>query len=176
MTLITRLSRLFRADMHAILDRIEEPELLLRQAVREMEEALAGEEQRLRLMQHELEQLQCRDAELAQALAEIGEELDVCFSAGEEALARVLIRRRLEHEQLRRNLHRQRGSLRDAIETLDGRLHGQRGQLESVRQQEALLSAGAGAGAEPDRRAVIPVRDADVEIAFLREKQSRSGS
>ena len=41
MALITRVSRLFQADLHAVLDRIEEPEVLLKQAVREMEEELA---------------------------------------------------------------------------------------------------------------------------------------
>jgi phage shock protein A len=44
MALITRLSRLFQADMHAVLDKIEEPELLLRQAIREMEEFIATDE------------------------------------------------------------------------------------------------------------------------------------
>lgn len=176
MTLVTRLSRLFRADMHAILDRIEEPDLLLRQALRDMEEALAGEEQRLRLMRHELEQLQCRDREQAQLLAEIGEELDVCFTAGDEALARVLIRRRLEHEYLQKQLNRQRGSLGDAIEALYATLAEQREQLLSVRRKEALLSGGTGEGGDSDRTAPIPVRDADVEIALLREKQLRSAS
>ena len=46
MALITRVSRLFQADFHAVLDRIEDPEALLRQAVREMEEELAHDEQR----------------------------------------------------------------------------------------------------------------------------------
>ena len=40
MALVTRLSRLFQADFHAVLDRIEEPDLQLRQAVREMQFAL----------------------------------------------------------------------------------------------------------------------------------------
>ena len=34
MPLINRVSRLFRADLHAVLDRIEEPDVLLRQAAR----------------------------------------------------------------------------------------------------------------------------------------------
>ena len=50
MVLISRISRLFRADLHAVLDRIEEPEALLRQAIREMEELLAQDEQRSRLV------------------------------------------------------------------------------------------------------------------------------
>ena len=40
MALITRISRLFQADFHAVLDRIEEPEQLLKQAIREMEDSL----------------------------------------------------------------------------------------------------------------------------------------
>ena len=46
MTLIARVSRLFRADLHAVLDRVEEPDLVLRQAVREMEEDLARDGRR----------------------------------------------------------------------------------------------------------------------------------
>ena len=42
MALINRVTRLFKADIHAVLDQIEEPEQLLRQAVRDMEEELRG--------------------------------------------------------------------------------------------------------------------------------------
>ena len=41
MPLVDRVARLFRADLHAVMDRIEEPDVLLRQALREMEEELA---------------------------------------------------------------------------------------------------------------------------------------
>ncbi|OOZ38928.1 hypothetical protein BOW53_13550 [Solemya pervernicosa gill symbiont] len=57
MALINRVTRLFRADMHAVLDRIEEPEVLLRQSIREMEEALADDEQQLRQLIEEGEQI-----------------------------------------------------------------------------------------------------------------------
>jgi len=49
MALINRLSRLFRADFHAVLDQIEEPEALLKQAIRDMEDDLANTEQRIKL-------------------------------------------------------------------------------------------------------------------------------
>src|SRR5262247_3541760 len=55
MALINRMSRLFTADVHAVLDRIEEPDVLLKHAVREMEEELARGEQRARVLGHELE-------------------------------------------------------------------------------------------------------------------------
>jgi phage shock protein A len=57
MALVTRLSRLFQADFHAVLDRIEEPDLQLRQAVREMQFTLDQDQQRLKLLQHEAAQL-----------------------------------------------------------------------------------------------------------------------
>ena len=53
MALINRMSRLFTADVHAVLDRIEEPDVLLKHAVREMEEELARSEQRVRTLEHE---------------------------------------------------------------------------------------------------------------------------
>ena len=88
MALITRLSRLFRADMHAVLDRIEEPQQLLQQAIREMEEALLHEEQQLKLLQHEQGQLQRRLQGLEQSLEKSEEELDLCFESNKEELAR----------------------------------------------------------------------------------------
>ena len=99
MALITRLSRLMRADLHAVLDRVEEPEVLLRQALREMQEELARDQQRQRLLGRERDQLDARAAELEQALRRNDQELDVCFAADKEDLARTLIRRRLETER-----------------------------------------------------------------------------
>ena len=93
MALITRVARLFRADLHAVLDRIEEPDILLRQAVRDMEEQLAGDRQRLRLLNHEQEQIESRARELDPTLHDIEEQLQVCFDAGKDDLARALIRR-----------------------------------------------------------------------------------
>jgi phage shock protein A len=90
MALITRMSRLFRADVNAVLDQIEEPAILLRQAVREMEEELARDEQRARLLEHEQRQLDARLAALERARRDLDAQLDTCFDAGKDDLARAL--------------------------------------------------------------------------------------
>ena len=95
MALITRLSRLFEADFHAVLDRIEEPDLQLRQAVREMQLALDQNQQRLKLLQHEAEQLAKAAVELTASLEGYDEELDICLAANKDDLARDLLRRKL---------------------------------------------------------------------------------
>ena len=176
MALITRVTRLFQADLHAVLDRIEEPDVLLRQAVREMEDALARDEQRSKLLQHEHGQLISRQAEQNQLLGEIEEELDVCFAAGKDDLARTLIRRRLETQRLRKFLAGKAATLQTTLSGLQAQLEENRAQLDSMRQKAELLADDDSTG---DRdadwnRPQITVREEDVEVAFLREKQQRS--
>jgi phage shock protein A len=178
MTLITRVSRLFRADMHAVLDRLEEPEVLLRQAVREMKEDLVDDEQRIKRLNHEYVQLTARQDDLNQSLAEIEQELDVCFDSGKGDLARSLIRRKLEAQRFLRFLVRKRETQEETLSGLKARLKENRTHLESIRQKAELLAAENSVEPsrdnwdEPDR----PVRDEDVEVAFLREQQKRRSS
>ena len=175
MALITRVSRLFRADVNAVLDRIEEPAALLRQAVREMEEELARDEQRARLLEHEQQQLDARFADVERALHDLGDQLDTCFASGKDDLARAVIRRRLEAEQRRRILSGRRDALAEMRAGLCRRLDDNRRRLDAMRQRSELLADDETDRAE-DRRdgPDVTVRDEDVEVAFLREKQRRA--
>ena len=69
MALITRLTRLFRADAHAVLDRMEEPDVVLAQAVREMEEDVGRTSRQLKARDIELQRLRQRASELAASIA-----------------------------------------------------------------------------------------------------------
>ncbi len=178
MALITRISRLFRADMHAVLDRIEEPEVLLRQAVREMEEDITSDEQRIKFLNLEYGQLTGRQDDLGQSLAEIEQQLDVCFDSGKADLARTLIRRKLEAQRFLKFLARKRETLEKTLSGLKARLQENRTRLESMRQKAELLAAedsvepSGDHWGEPD----MQVCDEDVEVAFLREQQKRRSS
>lgn len=175
MALINRITRLFRADMHAVLDRIEEPDVLLRQAVREMEEEILQQEQRLRLLDSERQHLDKRETELKQSLAQLDDELNICFDAGKDELAHTLIRRKLETQGLHKLLLRKRESLAEEIDALQQQLQQHRQRFEAMRQKLELLVRDKSAlqdddyGSQPELR----VSDEDVEVAFLREKQQR---
>lgn len=178
MALITRLSRLFKADMHAVLDRIEEPQQLLRQAIREMEEALHQEQQQLKLQQHEQRQLQRRLEGVQQQLETSEEELDICFNSGKEELARGIIKRRLESERLGRVLAQQQEALGEQARQLTARIEQHRSEMEGMRQKAELLAAeqpdgDLGMGAD---EIGVSVTDDEVEVAFLREQQRRAQS
>jgi phage shock protein A len=175
MALITRMSRLFRADVNAVLDHIEEPAVLLRQAVREMEEELARDEQRARLLEHEQRQLDARLAELERARRDLDGQIDTCFDAGKDDLVRALIRRRLEAEQQQRVLDARRDALEATRAGLRRRLDDNRRRLDAMRQKAELLAGDEAERAEDRWSPADPVvRDEDVEVAFLREKQRRA--
>ena len=173
MALINRMSRLFTADVHAELDRIEEPDVLLKHAVREMEEELARGEQRVRALTHEHESLGERQAKTAACLAELGSQLDVCFESGNEGLARKIIKRRLETERFERNVAERRAALDKELAALRATVEEQREQLDVMRQKAELLATTA---ADDFVSGDFVVGEADVEVALLRERQKRQRS
>lgn len=178
MALITRVSRLFRADVNAVLDRIEEPASLLRQAVLDMEEALARDEERVRRLAEAQREQSLRVAEFERALDELAEPLELAFGSGREDLARALIRRRLESEQLRRVAVERQARLARTLAERNDRLAANRGRLAQLRQRaEAIVGEAAAERDEERGMALIPVvREEDVELAFLREKARRAAS
>ena len=122
MALITRVTRLFRSDLHAVLDNIEEPVALLKQAVREMEESIDADEQQLKLIQHEHTQVLSRQADLEHSFEQMEEELDICFESGKDDLARGLIKRKLESQRLAKVLDRKQNTLVNNLQNSVNRL------------------------------------------------------
>jgi phage shock protein A len=182
MALMTRMTRLFRADAHAVLDRLEEPATLLRQAVREMEAATEEDARQRRRIDRRHTRLLARQAELDDAVATATHELDVCFDAGNETLARGLVRRRLEAQRLRAALDRHLESVETELAALDARLEENRARLGAMRQKAELFAAEEApvddddAWLERDFGRTLRVGDDEVEVAFLQERQRRMPS
>jgi phage shock protein A len=176
MVLISRISRLLQADLHAVLDRLEEPDSLLRQAVRDMEDLLARDEERSRLLLQEQRQIHSRLDKVQTKLHEIGEELDICFQSNKEELAKKLIRRQLESQQFCNFLADKRNTLDASIGELKTRLKQNHARLDSMRQKAELFNAEDQGEYAEDNRSISDSRvaDEDVDVAFLRESQKRS--
>ena len=175
MALITRLSRLFQADLHAVLDRIEEPDTLLRQSIREIQEALDVDVQQIKRLQLEQGQLTARQTEVERSLKQIDEELDVCLASDKEVLARKLIKRKLEAERFGEFLSRKRRIMEENLDEITTRVEENRTRLDSLRQQAELL-AETESNTQSESYNFTPdfsVHEEDVEVAFLREKQRR---
>jgi phage shock protein A len=176
MALVTRLSRLFQADFHAVLDRIEEPDLQLRQAVREMQFALDQDQQRLKLLQHETTQVDKANADAAANLKNFDEELDICLAAKKDDLARDLIRRKLAVEKHLQALQQQSISIELQRQALDQQIDEQSQQLTSMKQKLELLVSADEHFVTGNFKHADTIRSEEVEIALLREKEQRAKS
>jgi phage shock protein A len=141
MSIFSRISDILTANLNALLDRAEDPEALLAQVIREMEQSLArarrsaavaiAAERRLRRE---------RDDYRLGADHWKGRARDA-LAAGREELARRALARKQEHDALARNLEEQHaeavqsGQLaRNALQALEARL------AEARRKQRALLA------------------------------------
>jgi phage shock protein A len=175
MALITRLSRLFHADFHAVLDCIEEPDIQLKQAVREMQFELHQEEQQLALMQHEITRLHQLESQFKEKVVSFDEELDICFTANKDELARDLIKRKLETMARLETANNQRSDLQNSAQALTIRIEEYRDQLEVTKQKLEILLENNPLGQIKTKPNTIngDIRKEDIEIAFLREKQRR---
>ncbi len=174
MALITRFSRLFSADLHALLDRLEEPEVLLKQAVRDMEEELARMRSDALGVRAELQRIAQQQTSLGSRLADFDAELDVCFAAGQDTLARGLVRRKLEAERLAGSLGKRHDALAERLAELEPMIADNDRHLTAMREKIAALAEHH----EPACSAVaggddISIGADEVEVAFLREQQRR---
>lgn len=182
MALIDRISRLFTADFHAVLDRIEEPEQLLRQAIREMEDELAAADARMRLCAHEQAALGHRRRELGEKLADLDEELDLCFASKKGDLARALVRKKLETQRLLKRLDAKQAAGDKDLAGQQQRIAENRSTLDGLRQKAEIFArqTASTADSEFDDSAwmtrELAVSDDEIEVAFLREQQARRAS
>lgn len=184
MALINRISRLFKADFHAVLDQIEEPEALLKQAIRDMEDELDAAEQRINLCSHDQEALSVRTCELEGAIGDIDAQLDLCFESRKDGLAKSLIKKKLEAERLLKRLNAKHAANDKYLGEQRIMFEENNATLEALRQKAELFAqrapARTDAGSDFDDIAwmarEMTVGDDEVEIAFLREKSVRSSS
>jgi phage shock protein A len=184
MALINRISRLFKADFHAVLDQIEEPEQLLKQAVRDMEDDLASTEQRISLCANDQGALSVRKSELQDAITEIVAQLDLCFESEKDELAKNLIRKKLEAERLLKRLNAKHDANTKYLDEQRTMFDENSATLESLRQKAELFAhrtpVHADGGSEFDDIAWMArdmtVGDDEVEIAYLHEKSIRSST
>jgi phage shock protein A len=178
MALLRRLSRLFKADFHAVLDRIEEPEALLKQAIREMEAALLQSETILKRLTLEQQQFAQKQGDLEQRLDELNEKLVLCFENTNDALAIPLVKQQLETQQLLKLIIRKQDNLAEQLTERHAQHKEQQAIYDSTQQKAAIyieenqVSDSDDNGMFGVSRTGSFVSDEEVELALMQQKQS----
>ena len=184
MALINRIARLFKADFHALMDQIEEPEALLKQAIRDMEDDLAATEQNIAQRSYDQDALAARQKDLRDAITTVDAELDLCFESKKDELARSQIRKKLEAERLLKRLTTTFDANRQFLDEQRAKVEENTSALESLRQKADIIAHRASVTSEASSDFAdvawmakdLHVSDDEIEIAYLREKSARGAS
>ncbi len=115
MGLLSRIIRICQADLHGVMDHIEDRDLLLKQHLREMQTAMAAKQARIDQLEETARTAQRQLTGYARQLKTVEEELDQAVARDKDAVARRLIRKRRSLQQCAANLDNQ---IRDLTATL----------------------------------------------------------
>ena len=181
MTLITRLERLFKADAHSILDWLEEPEAVLKQAIREMEAEIDKGEQMLVDLSRKEERLQSFVETVETQIAELEDQIDICFEEDNRELARTFIRKKLEAEKRLKTASRLVADVTANKDTQQHKIDEQKEQLKAIVEKMQLFVENPCQPISQEPMTTfesshLAVSNEEVEIAFLHEKRKRSGT
>lgn len=175
MTVLNRVARLFKADMHGLLDNIEEPELLLKQAVREMEAEQVLLKQQVDRMQKQRSNLLATLQRTEKELAQLEEGLALCLAEDNDDLARALLRKQLYLQRCTDDYQAQSASLDQQIKAGQEHIEKQAVALERIQQQAATLETLECRSDSCVKGDLGAISEADVEVALLKAKAQVRG-
>ena len=110
MGITTRLIRLFKADIHGVMDQLEDKGLLLKQSLRDMEDALAQKETRLGRVLADRNQTQQACEKNRLEINKFEQDLAMALKKDKDEIARMLIRKILPLNQMGGRLETPHGS------------------------------------------------------------------
>ena len=179
MTIMSRLLRLCKADVHGVMDQLEDKRLLLKQYLREMETELDAKTRRTAALDGNLEQVRNQVVRHSDETARIEEDLEQALVRGRDDIARMLIRRRRSIAAAVRQMEAQVAAMEKEKNRLDEVLAHQRLQYETLKSRtEVYWRHGPddvfdhAAAAFPAARPETDLSDEAVELELLRRKDA----
>jgi len=139
MGILKRVVTMLKADVHGVLDLLEDPADLCNQAIRDMEIEIEGERERNAQLKVRCQQLRQQREQTEQRVCELNGQIQACLDHTTREFARSLMRKRLEYQRRLEVLIR-RSNEEDAQSTLsDQRLKGFEERLAAVREKLELF-------------------------------------
>lgn len=141
MGLFKRVSDIIAANLSEMVERHEDPEKLLKQAIREMQESIkTAEQDTAKVLANEKKlkrELANNEAEVARWTGEAERAVDT----GDDDLARKVLSRKQEHDKVVQALKDQVAAAEPATVTLRNQLDGMNAKLAEAKRNLATLSA-----------------------------------
>lgn len=177
MGLMTRMVRLCKSDLHGVMDQMEDRTLVLRQHLRELENALAQQSDRVAQLTRHLQKNR-QDRQRYRSRCEgLDNDVQMSLAHGKEDIARQLIRKLQPLQQWCEELDQRGVDLETDLGQQTKRLEKQQLQYDRMRQRIEAHSTGHVARQQPLTGQspgihVPPPSDEEVELELLRRKEA----
>jgi phage shock protein A len=139
MSVFSRVFRLCKADLHGVMDQLEDKRLLLKQCLREMEESLKDKEVRLDQIARAGEQIQRALARHNEETLKLEQDLELAVGKEKDDIARMLIRKRRTLQGGCGQLQRQLEALHEEKDQVAGALEKQRLQYDQLKAKTSAF-------------------------------------
>jgi len=179
MAIMTRMLRLCKADVHGVMDQLEDKELLLKQYLREMEASLDQKERQIAALSQRHTDLKRRIAGHKEEMDKLEDDLDLAVQKERDDIARALIRRRRALESACRHLQAQMETLTQEESALAAAVADQRLQYDALKAKAEAYCHRTGRGAfsiradpVPGEWAPIDPKEEEIELELLQRKEA----
>jgi phage shock protein A len=135
MGLLTRVLRICKADIHGVMDQLEDKELLLKQYLRDMTEALEQKEAGLKKMNLSRSQAVQKRDKYNQDIEKLEQDLEVAIKREKDNIARLLIKKLKPLTRLRADIERHIDALDHEIAQFNDCIDQQRLQYEQLKNR-----------------------------------------
>ncbi len=182
MGIITRFTRLCKADIHGVMDQIENKELILRQCLREMEESLGKKQEKLIRLKVSLDQIQNETLQLNREIEKNEQDLVIAIEKEKDDIARLLIKKRMKSDQHMGASTRHAEAIEKQIKMLAENIEAQKHQYAEMKlRSEAWLQSAEHRKWEENTSLIIPQNDwnpisnEEVELELIKRKEIITG-
>lgn len=178
MGIMSRIVRLCRADMHGVMDQLEDNELLLKQYLREMESDLRQKEVRRHQLDEDEKKLRAGWERADQEITRLEDDLKLALRKEKDDIARLLIRRQHAKRKQSENLENRLKMLGEEQEKLSSLLEDQRiryetlkARVEAICMNEKDLGSGDFEKVFTSGDGAFTIEEEEIEIELLRRKE-----
>ena len=182
MGIMTRVVKIFKADIHGVMDQLEDQGLLLKQHLRDMEDALNAKEAKLKRKIAACKQARQEHDNFLKQTEALENDLAVAIKKSKDDIARMLIKKIRPLDDLRHNIAQHIKTLDEEIAELKDHLEQQHLKYAQIKQrsleychrsrsrgwQNDLFDVPVGTGS-------AELSDEEIELELLKRKEALAG-
>ena len=183
MGIITRFVRIFKADIHGVMDQLEDKALLLKQYLRDMEASLEEKETRLKKLNAARNQARRECDKYGLEIHKIEQDIESALKKEKDDIARLLIKKLKPLCKLRDSLEGHMDTLDQEVAGLQECIARQRLQYDQLRHRAREYFHTAEPNEWEKTRATVPpegnseeISQEEIELELLQRKEALSAS